>query len=43
MTTSEFIKMLQEAGQEGNAHIRMEGGIPMCAEHKPGYYQWVLK
>jgi len=38
MTTSEFIKMLQEADPEGNAHIRMEGGIPVFAEHKAGYW-----
>lgn len=38
MTTSEFIKMLQESDPGGNAHIRMEGGIPVFAEHKPGYW-----
>lgn len=38
MTTSEFIKMLQEADPEGTAHVRMEGGVPYYAEHKPGYY-----
>ena len=25
MTTNEFIKMLKEAGSEGNVHIRMGG------------------
>jgi hypothetical protein len=38
MTTSEFIKMLQEADPSGQAHIRMEGGIPRFAELKPGYW-----
>ncbi len=38
MTTSEFIKMLQKADPSGTAHIRMEGGIPLCAELKPGYW-----
>lgn len=38
MTTSEFIKMLQEADPSGNAHVRMEGGIPMSAVPKPGYW-----
>ena len=38
MTTSQFIKMLQEADPSGEAHIRMEGGIPLFAELKPGYW-----
>lgn len=38
MTTKEFIQMLQEADPSGNAHIRMEGGIPLCAELKEGYW-----
>ncbi len=38
MTTSEFIKMLQEADPEGNAHIRMEGGVPIDVVRLPGYY-----
>lgn len=38
MTTKEFIKMLQEADPEGNAHIRGFGGVPYYAELKPGYY-----
>jgi hypothetical protein len=38
MTTSEFIKILQEADPKGTAHIRMEGGIPHFAERKPGYW-----
>lgn len=38
MTTSEFIKMLKEADPSGEAHIRMEGGIPTFAELKPGYW-----
>jgi hypothetical protein len=38
MTTSEFIKMLQEADPSGQAHIRMEGGIPIFAELKEGYW-----
>jgi hypothetical protein len=38
MTTAEFIKMLQEADPSGEAHIRMEGGIPRFAELKPGYW-----
>jgi len=38
MTTSEFIKMLQKADPSGNAHIRMDGGIPFSAELKEGYW-----
>ncbi len=38
MKTSEFIKMLQEADPSGEAHIRMDGGIPTFAELKPGYW-----
>ena len=38
MTTSEFIKMLQDADPGGQAHIRMSGGVPKYAELKPGYY-----
>ena len=38
MTTAEFIKMLQEADPSGQAHIRMEGGIPVSAELKEGYW-----
>ena len=30
--------MLQEADPSGEAHIRMEGGIPLFAELKPGYW-----
>ncbi len=38
MTTKEFIKMLQEADPEGNGHIRMEGGVPIHAIVKEGYW-----
>lgn len=38
MKTKDFIKMLQEADPSGEAHIRMEGGIPRFAELKPGYW-----
>jgi hypothetical protein len=38
MTTKEFIKMLQEADPEGNGHIRMEGGVPIHAIGKEGYW-----
>lgn len=38
MTTKEFIKMLQEADPSGEAHIRMDGGMPWFAELKPGYW-----
>ena len=38
MKTSEFIKMLQEADPSGEAHIRMDGGIPRFAELKAGYW-----
>lgn len=38
MTTSELIKLLQEADPEGNTHIRMNGGVPVYVEHLPGYY-----
>jgi hypothetical protein len=38
MTTSELIKLLQEADPDGTAHVRMDGGIPYYVEHLPGYY-----
>ncbi len=38
MTTSEFIKLLQEADPSGKAHIRMPDGIPICVMLKEGYY-----
>jgi hypothetical protein len=38
MKTKEFIKMLQEADPSGEAHVRMDGGIPQCAFIVPGYY-----
>ena len=43
MTTKEFIKILEEADPTGNAHIRMEGGIPLFAELKPGYWDGPYK
>jgi hypothetical protein len=38
MKTKDFIKMLQDADPSGEAYLRMEGGIPLFAEHKPGYW-----
>lgn len=38
MTTGQLIKLLQEADPSGEAHMRMEGGIPWFVECKPGYY-----
>ena len=38
MKTKEFIEMLQKADPSGEAHVRMDGGIPYYAEGKPGYY-----
>lgn len=38
MTTKEFIEILQEADPSGESHIRMEGGIPLFAELKEGYW-----
>lgn len=38
MTTGEFIKMLQDADPSGNAHVRMDGGIPYAAIEKEGYW-----
>ena len=38
MKTKDFIKMLQEADPNGEAHIRMDGGIPTSAHLIPGYY-----
>lgn len=38
MKTKDFIKMLQEEDPSGEAHIRMDGGVPMFAELKPGYW-----
>lgn len=47
MTTAEFIKILQDADPSGTAHVRMSGGVPIHAEHKPGYwdgpYQYIDK
>lgn len=38
MKTKEFIEMLQKADPSGEAHIRMEGGVPYAAELKEGYW-----
>jgi hypothetical protein len=38
MKTKDFIKMLQNADPSGEAHVRIDGGIPYYAELKPGYY-----
>ena len=38
MKTKDFIKMLQEADPSGEAYIRMQGGVPHCAELKEGYW-----
>ena len=38
MTTSEFIKLLQDADPDGTAHVRMDGGIPRFVELKEGYW-----
>lgn len=38
MTTSEFIKMLQNADPTGNAHVRLSDGMPWFAELKQGYW-----
>lgn len=38
MKTSEFIKLLQKADPSGEAHIRMEGGVPISVELKAGYW-----
>jgi len=38
MKTKELIKMLQKADPSGEAHVRMSGGIPYCAELKAGYW-----
>lgn len=38
MTTSEFIKMLQEEDPLGTAHVRIAGGVPYKAELKDGYW-----
>jgi hypothetical protein len=38
MTTKELIEILQKADPTGNAHIRMEGGIPWFAQLKEGYW-----
>ena len=38
MTTNEFIKMLQEADPSGEAHLRMDGGVPNAAVLKEGYW-----
>ena len=38
MTTSEFIKLLQDEDPSGTAHIRMDGGFPKFAILKEAYY-----
>jgi hypothetical protein len=38
MTTNEFIEMLRKADPSGTAHVRMDGGVPLFAELKPGYW-----
>ncbi len=38
MTTKEFIELLQKEDPSGEAHIRMDGGIPLFAEIKAGYW-----
>jgi hypothetical protein len=38
MKTKDFIKLLQEADPEGEAHVRMYGGVPTFADSKPGYW-----
>lgn len=38
MKTKDFIKMLQDADPSGEAHVRMDGGIPKFAELKAGYW-----
>lgn len=38
MTTSEFIKMLQEEDPSGEAHIRLGDGVPYSVELKEGYW-----
>ena len=44
MTTGEFIKMLQEADPSGELHMRFpEGGEPIFAERKPGYWDGPYK
>lgn len=43
MTTKEFIKILQEADPSGEAHIRMDGGVPEFVELKEGYWDGPYK
>jgi len=43
MKTKEFIKMLQDADPSGEAHVRLEGGVPKFAELKPGYWDGPYK
>jgi len=38
MKTKDFIKILQEADPKGEGHIRMNGGFPIFAEPKEGYW-----
>ena len=38
MKTKELIKLLQEADPTGESHVRLDGGIPIFVESKPGYY-----
>jgi hypothetical protein len=38
MKTKELIKLLQEADPNGESYVRIDGGIPVCVELKPGYY-----
>jgi hypothetical protein len=38
MKTKELIKLLQEADPNGESYVRIDGGIPVYVERKPGYY-----
>jgi len=35
MKTKELIKILQKADPSGEAHVRMDGGVPTYANTKP--------
>jgi hypothetical protein len=38
MKTKELIKLLQEADPNGESYVRIDDGIPVYVERKPGYY-----
>jgi hypothetical protein len=38
MKTKDLIALLQREDPTGESHVRMNGGVPIFVESKPGYY-----